>query len=341
MKIRGAPDFSLHDVLRDRRGFTLAEMAVVMFITGLLLVTAASIALPIIRKAQQVDTDQKMENIARAIDFYAAQNLRVPCPAAPDAKEKNPPWGFEAGSGAAGNVIPSDCGSDPARWEGIVPFRTLGIPVEWIRDSSNHFITYAISPAFSQDVSQDTVPVHSRCRTAEWFVAAEAYDRTVTDPNTDQPASNVLLPKSERKARFCCSGALPGTDLVILDVNRQPQIVIPRQISPASYGPANVTFPDPFVADVQVPHDDRATAPVYVLVSHGRDGYGAWTGSGRARFPLDDATPGEQENGNGDRVFVEIPPADRTNKEKTFDDIVLWRTQDMIFAGQGKSCSLP
>jgi prepilin-type N-terminal cleavage/methylation domain-containing protein len=341
MHIPPATAFSRPGLLQNRQGFTLAEMAIVVLITGLMLGAAASIALPILHKARRIETDQKMQNIARVIDDYAAQNLRVPCPAIPDSKAANPPRGYEAGSGPTGNIVPSDCGTDPAGWEGIVPFRTLNIPVEWIRDSANHYITYAISPAFAQDVMKDSLPVHSRCRTAEWFMAAETYDPTVTDPKTGKPAVNVLIAKSERKARFCCSGALPGTDLVILDASKQPQIAIPRQVLPASYRPANVIFPDPYVPDVQVPADDRATSPVYVLVSHGREGHGAWTGSGKARFSLIGATPAEIENGNGDRVFIEIPPADRTGKEMGFDNIVLWRTQDMVFAEQGKSCSLP
>lgn len=132
-----------------------------------------------------------------------------------------------------------------------------------------------------------------------------------------------------------------GTDLVILDVNKQSQIAIPRQTSPASYRPANITFPDPLAADVQVPANDRATAPVYVLLSYGRGGHGAWTGVGKNRFPVTGATPAEIENANGDRVFIEIPRAERTGVEKSFDEVVLWRTQDMILAEQGKSCSLP
>ena len=66
-----------------------------------------------IRTARNIETDQKLANIARAIDYYAAQNHRVPCPADPDSKSKDQPWGFEAGSGKAGNDIPSDCGSYP------------------------------------------------------------------------------------------------------------------------------------------------------------------------------------------------------------------------------------
>jgi type II secretory pathway pseudopilin PulG len=322
-------------------GFTLAEMAIVIFITGLMLTAAASITLPIMHKARRIETDQKMVNIARAIDDYAAQNLRVPCPAIPDTKSTNPPFGYEAGSGPTGDMIPSDCGADPSKWEGVIPFRTLNIPVDWIRDSAGYYITYAISPAFSQDVMRADFPVHSRCRTADWLMAGEIYDSTITDPKTGNHVLNVLMAKAERKARFCCSGALPGTDLVIFDANKQSQLAVPRQTSPASYRPANVIFPDPFVADVQVPANDRATAPVYVLVSHGRDGHGAWTGTGKARFPLTGATPAEIENANGDRVFIEIPPAGRAGVEMSFVEVVLWRTQDMIFAEQGKSCSLP
>jgi type II secretory pathway pseudopilin PulG len=326
--------------LSPAAGFTLAEMAMVVAITGLLLGAAAAIASPMLRNARKIETDQKLANIARAIDYYAGQNYRVPCPASPDTKSIEPPWGFETGSGKAGNKMPVDCGVDPARWEGIVPFRTLNIPADWIRDAWGNYITYAISPAFSQDVSNSAIPVHRRCRTGDWFTPAMLYEQGVTDPATGSPAQNVLLPKAARKARFCCPGALPGTDIVVLDVNGQNQISVPRQTSPASYSPSNVPYPAPFAANVQVPDSDRVTAPVYILVSHGSNGYGARSQSGKISFSSN-ATHGETENADGNRTFVEIPPVDRTGKEKSFDDIVIWRSQDMILAAQGKSCSLP
>src|SRR5438067_12237372 len=94
------------------QGFTLAELSVVILITGLLLGAAAMPAAPILRKARLLETQGKLENIARAIDFYAAQNLRVPCPASPDTKSTSPPFGYEAGSGENGAGIPADCGMD-------------------------------------------------------------------------------------------------------------------------------------------------------------------------------------------------------------------------------------
>ena len=59
-------------------GFTLFAMSIVVFIAGIMLVAAASIATPMIRPARNIETDQKLANIAEAIDYYAAQNYRVP-----------------------------------------------------------------------------------------------------------------------------------------------------------------------------------------------------------------------------------------------------------------------
>ena len=321
-------------------GFTLAEMAVVILISGLLLAGAASMSIPLMREARRVETQAKLENIAKAIDFYAAQNLRVPCPAAPDARENKEPFGSEMGSGPAGKIVPMDCGTDPKDWEGIVPFRTLGIPVDWIRDGG-HFITYAISPGFAQDVGNDKIPVHARCRTADWFNAGILYPPNINDPKTNKQASDVLLPKNVRKARFCCSGSFLIDDLVILDAHGKPQIAVPRETNADSYKPANVSFPDPSKPASVIPDNDRATAPVYVLISHGLWGEGAFSGVGRKKTAGWRMTPAEKENANGDRKYVEIPVPERAGKEKSFDDTVLWRTQDMIFAAQNGSCSLP
>ncbi len=100
-------------------------------------------------------------------------------------------------------------------------------------------------------------------------------------------------------------------------------------------------FPDPAKPGAVIADNDRATAPVYVLISHGLWGEGAFTGTGRKKTRGWRLTPAEKENGNGDRKYVEIPVPERAGKEKGFDDTELWRTQDMIFAAQKGSCSLP
>jgi prepilin-type N-terminal cleavage/methylation domain-containing protein len=321
-------------------GFTLVEMAVVVFVSGLLLALAATMAIPLMRQGRHIETQGKLANIAKAIDFYAAQNLRVPCPASPNSDEKEEPFGAEMGSGPGGKLVPTDCGMDPKDWEGIVPFKTLGVPGDWIKDNG-HYITYAVSPGFAQEVSRDSILVHARCRTADWFNAGIVYAANTNDPKTNKQVADVLLPRNVRKARFCCSGSFITTDLVILDANGKPQIAVGRQTNEDSYKLANVPFPDPSKPGVLIADNDRVTAPVYVLISHGMWGEGAFSGTGLEKTSGWHMTPAEKENANGDRKYVEIPVPERKNQEKTFDDTVLWRTQDMIFAAQNGSCSLP
>jgi prepilin-type N-terminal cleavage/methylation domain-containing protein len=321
-------------------GFTLVETAVVVFISGLLLALAATMAIPLMRQGRHIETQAKLENIARAIDFYAAQNLRAPCPASPDLDNKSEPFGSEMGSGPGGKIVPTDCGTDPKDWEGVVPFKTLGIPVDWIKDSG-HYITYAVSPGFAQDISKDAIPVHARCRTTDWFNAGVVYAPNINDPKTNKQAENIVLPKNARKARFCCSGGFLTDDLVILDANRRSQIFFARQTNADAYKPANIPFPDPSKPGSVIPEHDRSIAPVYVLVSHGLWGEGSFSGKGRDKISGWRMTPAERENANGDRKYVEIPAPERAGNEKSLNDTVLWRTQDMIFASQNGSCSLP
>ena len=102
-----------------------------------------------------------------------------------------------------------------------------------------------------------------------------------------------------------------------------------------------MAFPDPTKAGASIADNDRATAPVYVLISHGMWGGGSFSGKGREKISGWNMTTAEKENANGDRKYVEIPIPERKGPEKSFDNTVLWRTQDMILASQNLSCSLP
>ena len=99
-----------------------------------------------------------------------------------------------------------------------------------------------------------------------------------------------------------------------------------------------------------VPGNYNIAAPALVLISHGRNGSGAFLADGTRGRYLEGA-PGnaEIENGAGDaavaqawdRVFF-IGPLNDGGGNAHFDDIVLWRTQDGIMAETGtSSCVYP
>ena len=99
--------------------------------------------------------------------------------------------------------------------------------------------------------------------------------------------------------------------------------------------------PDYFVAPQVPPACARATAVAYILISHGPNGKRVYNLSSGARIGAVPANPREAENVDGDVVFSDPFSRSTSGNVKEIDDIVLWRTQDMIFAQQGKSCSMP
>ena len=336
------PNHSRELRLNAESGFTLVELAIVMIIFGVIISAAASIALPMIRTANIVGTQAKLDKIAKAIDFYATQNYRVPCPAAPLAGTTNPPFGYERNSGTDGSTVPTTCGAAANKF-GIVPFKTLGIPRDWVIDAWGNYITYAISPAFSVDTTVD-FPVHSRCRTAEWYNSAMTYEADT--PNFSVAPISVHL--SPRKARFCCPyppAYDPTTDLIIRDSSDISQLTIDRS-SPGAKASTSISWPFPMVVNSYPPNDSRPTAPVYVLVSHGANQHGAYNVNTGLRSSTAAATAYESRNasdnsGAGQSIFYEIPKINRSGAERNFDDVIVWRTQDLIMASQGKSCAGP
>jgi prepilin-type N-terminal cleavage/methylation domain-containing protein len=330
-------------------GFTILEMSIVIVILGFFFAAVAWLAVPLLRETHLTATQAKIDRVAKAIDFYASQNYRVPCPAKPDTSTPN--FGSEQANTSAVTNVSTTCKAT----FGIVPFSTLGIPQDWVVDAWNNYMTYAVSPAFAQDTSV-SFPVHARCRTADWEnspMQYEAGDTTTASPKYIEQYEN----KNPAKAMFCCPYPLadaPGTDLIILDVNGNSQLAQPG--FPATNPRANtalaaalpdIPYPSPMVSNTLPANIDRPTAPVYVIVSHGPNGYGAWDVKTGVRDPLPAAaTKAEKKNASNTTTFYEIPPLDRTStapggSEMTFDDIVHWETQDMIFASQGKTCASP
>jgi hypothetical protein len=295
---------------------------------------------PLIETARRIETDAKIARASRALAFYTVRNHRLPCPAEPDRGAANPPFGYERGSGAAGANVPADCGAGNANWVGIVPFSTIGLTEDDVTDGYGNPLTYAVSPAFALDTADETLDVHPRCRTREWFYQ-------------DGEDVGDLLPRDPVKARYCCPGEdeyAPGTDLIVRDaagnavltsVREADESVAPpfTSMTGNAYDPAGQpynTAPNAFV-----PPTDRVVAVNFVLVSHGPNERGAYILNGGGQRP---GAPGgslEEENHNGDRVFRDIVDADDLPGGEEYDDVITWRTQDSIFAENRDSCVVP
>ena len=154
---------------------------------------------------------------------------------------------------------------------------------------------------------------------------------TVDTLGSGSPFTNTY----PEKARFCCADiaaleVLLGPAPSVLDVNGDPLV---QTVAPAT-GFASANDTASVAPSLEIP-----SAPAFVIISHGANGGGAFIESG-ARLSTAGLSPNEILNANGDGVFIAGPRLSPSG-EADFDDIVIWRTQDQLYAEGGSSCDTP
>jgi type II secretory pathway pseudopilin PulG len=306
--------------MNRQAGMTLAELAIALMVMGLIMGGALELYNRSHGQRQIELTYENIDTITDALSVYVASTGRLPCPADPAADDKLP--------GRERTIC------DANTREGIIPFATLNIPRKTAVDGWGRYFTYAVSPVFARKNDQshglaDTGKVHARCRHPGWVSQNERYNR------------NAI------KARFCCADQLPpvfdvDSDLIILHTDG-------HSLSPVRTPGIRSDYDDLTKAtttrqgDTTVPTIDASPieAPAFVLVSHGKNGRGAWLGNGTTnRYNPPDSGP-EFKNADADQIFIDGPWSLKPGPDY-FDDIVRWMTQDGIMAAHGAlSCQYP
>ncbi len=340
-------------------GFTIAEIAVVTIITGIVFSAALLIVTNMLSQKFTTVTFKRMEVVADAISIYAQRHMRVPCPADPATAVNAATFGVEANFNAATGF--GECIAAAANREGIVPYATLGIPQDYARDAWGNFFTYRVSPVATVDPT--TVNLGAR-QVGKWCSAQPVWydaDRTV----------HMNIPK----AHFCCGARTPGNlswDQDILLMGPHSTIATPATIlmpsrQVANFGGENNDYMQPNAAPPTLggpPNSDltgefASLYPAYVLVGHGANGTGAFLGGGNV-IPGTVANGGflsneELANGThtaaGVQFFVtdNISPAEPSATGggpdlfvDDIDDVVFWQSQAQVMSRVGQtSCARP
>lgn len=119
------------DVLRNKhKGFTLIEMAVVVFLIGILATMGLSAANSILASSTISTTKKKQELIRDVLIAYIANNKRLPCPSI----DEN---GFESRT----TTVPNVC----TGYFGTLPYLTLGLSKSAATDGWENLFSYAVS----------------------------------------------------------------------------------------------------------------------------------------------------------------------------------------------------
>lgn len=337
--------------IHHQQGLSLLEMAVIILIISILIVSSVRLTRPYWQMAQVNSTNSKLEAIDKALAQFARQYGRLPCPSNPLAAGPEP-FGTPRNSGVNGTEVTNRCNStvlsntdNMGAFYGIVPFRTLGLLEVDVRDGWGNYITYAVSPiAAGRD--GDSAPgtgnndqIHAYCRQRHWL-----------DRDTTTSVNHLNL----RKANLCCpyydDNSGPQTNNITITDATGFSVLIPSQ----STNLLDYTIPTARSASVspltQAILTATATATgtsqfiAYVLVSHGQNGSGAFTGRA-APLQYAPASMGinETENSDFDATFVlRNLSTNIASVDGYYDDILSWKTNHQIVAlFRNDSCSSP
>jgi type II secretory pathway pseudopilin PulG len=197
---------------------------------------------------------------------------------------------------------------------GIVPYMDLGLLEEDILDGYGNPFDYVVAreagnpnPGFNA--------IHGNCRlNGTWNLSGANVNRD--------------------KAAFCCQQSSSGDNLRVFMNSSKTSSVVPVQ---------NGSFSGTFSAVDAVEttsYPDKLTYLAYALISHGKNKAVTMIMNSAYRAPVTpDVSTEEQENADSNNEVLDLPENLGT---PYFDDVVMWRTQEMIMSEFGNnSCAVP
>ena len=226
-------------------GFSLLELAIVLIISGIMLKFGLQAYAGYAEQEYREITKTRMAAIEEALVSYVQRNRRLPCPADGTLAMTHNDSGKER---LAASPSTTSCAS--ANQNSVVPWRELGIPHEVATDGWRRRITYRVfngATGFTRNIASGSATDGmnmTECRASATNNVALVADACPTASPYRAPIAFI-----ENKGFEVRDGTTPGNPL------RHPN-----------------------TATV------NAGGAVFVLISHGKDGAGAYTPTG-AKLP--------------------------------------------------------
>jgi len=246
-------------------GFSLVELAIVLLITTIILSAGLSL-LSVTRAASQREaTQKKQEAIKQALINYLGQNKRLPCPA---VISTTAPYTTGAESRTSGNPC--------TQYSGIVPYQELGLDQAAVLDGWENFITYVVSPP-NVYITQPVAP-------APLLSTAWLYTYNTVTPSNVSPFTMTTI-TNPVNTNPSPAVTITATDSAFWPSSSTGGIIVAQTMG------GTTTPVTPLIAD-----PTKATGAAVVLISYGKNGYGAFNIKGGINLPLPAANTDELQN---------------------------------------------
>lgn len=241
---------------RRQRGFTLAELAIAFFIIGLLLAGAFMPLSSQVEVRNIADTKRTMDQIREALIGYAQANGRLPCPArgaTATGSTDSTTWSSYSLSFSAGTEQYHPTSKKCLTALGVVPWSTLGLTET---DAWGRRFTYRVSPAFADATyADDSTKTTWQSRKTD-PTGSQSYDSTLASPADQSPtcpssgASSAPSPLPTQSSFALCSLG----DIAVFTRSESNHATVSA----------------------------LGTGIPVIVISHGKNGNGAWQSNGIA-----------------------------------------------------------
>ncbi len=298
------------------RGFTIIEMAIVLTILALVLGGGLSIAASMIETEKSDTTTERMNTIMTTLKQYAEAKDQLPCPADGTIAWNAANFGVGTGTGTppGGCTAANETVSVGDVVAGVVPVGTLGLDPIYMLDGWNRRITYVVDE-----------------------------DLTFPGPSTDSgddDVDNEGDPGFEEEGFM--NGNVPTGDIEILDEDDNH---LSTRLATAAEGAANQILGCDGI-EVSNAGDCIPVRVAVLIISHGKNGHGAWKVKGAAQeddnraedrrhMEDDNSHQNTTTNPTYDATYRSMPlreqPASPTGTlalgDQYFDDILMYWTK--------------
>lgn len=290
--------------LRSEKGMTLIDVAVALMVTGLL---ATPVLYALKEYKREIGENTTIDNLAlieEAIDRYYIENDHFPCPA--DITLATTDAGHGTGL-VNSNVPPDACDlANPVLSlsngviQGAVPHKDLGINLENTYDGYGNKILYVVTAAMASTPDADTQDGAIQIN----------QEKLVPHPTVD-------ILDDDLADEYMCAGLFDPYP------------------APSTVPPSMPDSTEDFYGTSPIQQTNNVT---FTLVSHGRDGRGAYDRFGNTQAC--DINTVDSENCNGDHIFLLNDNACSTNTSDTddrYDDILMERSDQNTYTAASGS----
>jgi prepilin-type N-terminal cleavage/methylation domain-containing protein len=135
----------MHAPKRNRRGFTLIELSIVLLVLSLIAGGLLTALTQNTRIRKEKELQAKLSAIESGLIRFRRQYNRLPCPADATLKITDNKFGIEASNSGSCDGNPSANFNDSSNTSaGVVPVRAIGVPDDYMFDPWGGRFTYAV-----------------------------------------------------------------------------------------------------------------------------------------------------------------------------------------------------